>query len=167
MGGGQTLYVNGYPLPRDVVFRFLPVTLPLASLRVTSLYGMRPNPFGGGRTEFHPGVDFGAPMGTPVHSTAAGKVTYIGDRGAYGMMVEVTHGLGFRTRYSHLSSVSVNLGQVVDRHAMVGGVGGLPGTPGAGRSTGPHLYFEIWFQETRFDPILFILKAYETYHHLD
>lgn len=160
-GGGQELTVNGHRLPRDLVFRFLPVTLPLASIRVTSLFGMRPNPFGGYGTEMHPGVDFGAPVGTPVYSTAAGIVTFTGWSGAYGEMVEVEHGLGFRTRYSHLSAIDVQPGQVVDRNAVLGLVGST------GRSTGPHLYWEIWRDGQRLDPVAFVLKAYQLYHHLD
>ena len=160
-GGGQHLTIGGMSIPRDVVFRFLPVTLPLAHIKVTSLFGIRPNPFGGYGEEMHPGVDFSAPIGTPVYSTAAGIVTMTETRGAYGLMVEVRHGLGFRTRYSHLCLATVIPGQVVDRNTIIGLVGNT------GRSTGPHLYLEIWRGMERIDPVAFILKAYQLYHHLD
>ena len=160
-GGGQMLTVNGHQLSRDTVFRFLPVTLPLASIRVTSLFGMRPNPFGGYGTEMHPGVDFGAPMGTPVYATGAGIVTFTGSSGAYGEMVEITHGLAFRTRYGHLSQILVNQGQIIDRNTVIGLVGN------SGRSTAPHIYWEVWRGSERIDPIQFVLKAYALYHHLD
>ena len=160
-GGGQSLTVNGHVLPRDMVFRFLPVTLPLVSIRITSLFGMRRNPFGGPGTEFHPGVDFGAPRGETVFSTAAGIVTFVGPRGAYGDMVEVSHGLGFKTRSSHLSAYYVREGQVVDRNTPIGAIGST------GRSTGNHLYWEIWRGAERVDPVDFVLRAYALYHHLN
>ena len=160
-GGGPLLTVNGHLLPRDTVFRFLPVTLPLASIRVTSLFGMRQNPFTHSGMEFHPGVDFGAPIGTPVFSTAAGIVRFVGNLGGYGAMVEVEHALGFRTRYGHLSAFSVREGQIVDRNTVLGEVGST------GRSTGPHLYWEIWNRRTNINPIGFVLMAYNLYHHLN
>ena len=159
-GGGPMLNVNGRMLPRDTVFRFLPVTLPLASIRVTSLYGMRQNPFTHSGSEFHPGVDFGAPVGTPVYSTGAGIVRFAGSMGGYGAMVEVEHGFGFRTRYGHLSAIDVQAGQIVDRNTVLGEVGST------GRSTGPHLYWEIWNRSVNMDPVDFVLRAYEVYHHL-
>jgi murein DD-endopeptidase MepM/ murein hydrolase activator NlpD len=159
-GGGQTLTINGLKVSRDMVFRFLPVTLPLAKIRVTSLYGLRMNPFGGYGVEMHPGVDFAAPIGTPVFSTAAGVVTFAGISGEYGAMVEVSHGLGFKTRYAHLSEIDVAPGEIVDRNHIVGLVGS------SGRSTGPHLYLEIWHYGIRIDPVRFILEANALYYRL-
>jgi murein DD-endopeptidase MepM/ murein hydrolase activator NlpD len=157
---GEMISVGGMPILKDLVFRFMPVTLPLASLRISSLYGMRLNPFTHSSTEFHPGVDFADHIGAQVYATAAGVVTWTGNRGAYGTMIEVRHGLGFSTRYSHLSAINVVLGQTVDRNAVLGEVGST------GRSTGPHLYYEIWHNGERMDPIRFIIAAYELYHHL-
>lgn len=159
-GGGQSLVVNGVAMPRDLVFRFLPVTLPLADIRVTSLYGMRTHPILG-YSKAHRGVDFAGRVGTPAHSTAAGVVTFAGKSGAYGNMVEVSHGLGFSTRYGHLDAVAVAHGQAVDRNTVVGTVGKT------GRVTGPHLHYEIRKDGTPLDPIAFVLKAYELYHHLN
>ena len=159
-GGGKTVTISGKELPRDLAFRFLPVTLPLTSIEISSLYGMRRNPFGGGR-EFHPGVDFRAPYGETVFCTAAGIVTFAGRDGDYGEVVEVKHALGFKTRYAHLSKIDVQPGQVVDRDTPVGNVGAT------GRATGPHLYLEIWHDDQRLDPIGFILRAQNLYHRLD
>lgn len=156
---GPMLNVNGVMLPRDVVFRFLPVLLPLQSLRVTSLYGLRRHPIRG-YTALHAGVDFAAPIGTQVFSTAAGRVTFVGHMGNYGLLVEVGHGLGYSTRYGHLSAVQVTQGQLVDRHQHIGLVGMTGGT------TGPHLHFEIRRAGEPMDPITFLLRAHELYRHL-
>ena len=75
-------------------------------------------------------------------------------------MVEVRHGLGFTTRYGHLSATTVVPGQVVDRHAMIGAVGAT------GLATAPHLHFEIRHNNVATNPIAFILRAYEVYRHL-
>ncbi len=158
--GGQVLTFNGMKLSRDTVFRLLPATLPLANIRVSSLYGMRPNPFGGYGIEMHPGVDFAAPIGTPVFATGAGIVTFVGWDGAYGNMVEITHGFGFKTRYGHLSGFNVTDGKIVDRNTIIGVVGST------GRSTGPHLYWEVWHLGVRIDPIQFVLEAYSLYNKL-
>lgn len=160
-GGGQTVTINGVSVSRDVAFRVLPVALPLRSARISSLYGMRGNPFGGNGVEFHPGVDFAAPKGEAVFSTAAGIVVFAGRSGDYGEMVELRHVLGFRTRYAHLDSINVNVGETVDRNTVLGRVGTT------GRSTGYHLYLEIWHGDDRIDPISFMIKAYELYRKLD
>lgn len=156
---GPPLTVNGQLIPRDLVFRFMPVTLPLTAIRVTSLYGLRSDPLLG-FSRLHSGVDFRAPMGTPVFSTSAGVVHRVGESGGYGLMVEVRHGLGFSTIYGHLSATHVDYGQMVDRNTLVGSSGS------SGRSTGPHLHYEIRHNDSAIDPIGFVLKMYELYHHL-
>ena len=161
LGGGQPLAINGVMIPRDLVFRFLPVTFPLMKLRMTSPYGMRRNPFGGFDMEMHPGVDFGTPTGTPVYATAAGVVTHVGASGAYGEMVEVRHGLGFTTRVGHLSAYAVKEGDTVDRNSLLGYSGS------SGRATGPHVYFEIAMNGVRLDPVEFAINAYALYRRLD
>lgn len=159
--GGRSVTINGQAFSRNVVFRFLPVTLPLANIRVTSLYGARLNPFGGHTHEDHKGVDFGSPLGTPVHSTAAGRVVAAESQRGYGLLVDVQHGLGFMTRYAHLDRVLVRPGDVLDRNAVVGTVGN------GGRSTGPHLHYEIWKDGARLDPVEFVLQANKLYRHLE
>lgn len=158
-GGGQMMTVNGRSMPRDLVFRFLPVTLPMSTVRVSSLFGLRTHPIHG-FSRHHSGVDFAAPTGTPAHTTAAGVVVSAGWSGDYGNMVEVRHALEFTTRYGHLSEIWVVPGQTLDRHEQIGAVGST------GRSTGPHLHFEIRHQNRPIDPIRFILLAYEAYRHI-
>jgi murein DD-endopeptidase MepM/ murein hydrolase activator NlpD len=160
-GGGRSVMLdNGRSLPRDVVYRFLPAMLPLTTAEVTSPYGLRPDPFGGGSIEMHPGTDFRAPIGTPVHASAAGTVTAANNEAGYGMMVEVQHAFGYITRYAHLSRVDVAVGQIVDRDDILGLVGDT------GRSTGPHLYWQIIENGKAIDPVDFAVTAYAAYEAL-
>ena len=85
----------------------------------------------------HLGMDFAADTGTRVWATARGTVSYAGRKGAYGKLVEIEHPNGYRTRYAHLSRISVRKGQRVDKYEIVGRVGST------GRSTGPHLHYEL------------------------
>jgi murein DD-endopeptidase MepM/ murein hydrolase activator NlpD len=118
----------------------LPVSLP-----VTSHYGWRSDPFTG-RSKFHGGVDVAAAYGTAVPSVAAGRVVEAGERGGYGLTVVVEHGPGLATRYAHLSASLVREGDTV----AVGQPLGRVGT--SGRSTGPHLHFEVVKDGQRVDP---------------
>jgi murein DD-endopeptidase MepM/ murein hydrolase activator NlpD len=108
-------------------------------------FGMRVDPFTG-RLTFHPGLDFPAPRMTPVYATAEGVVTYAGLRNGYGATVEVDHGNGFFTRFAHLAAIVVKAGQRVEPHTQLGAVGST------GRSTGPHLHYEIWRNGRPRDP---------------
>jgi murein DD-endopeptidase MepM/ murein hydrolase activator NlpD len=115
---------------------FVPLRQPLnGQLELTSPFGVRVDPFLG-TPEMHTGMDFGAPAGTPVHATAAGKVTIASRDGGYGNMVEINHGEGLATRYAHLSELDVAVGQKVRVGQVIGRVGST------GRSTGPHLHYE-------------------------
>ena len=115
----------------------MPLQVPLDSnYRVTSNYGIRKDPLNG-KKAFHSGMDFGAPRRTPVYTPSAGKVTFAGWRGNYGRMVEIDHGFGIRTRYAHLRKVLVKKGAEVDFRDKIGQVGN------SGRSTGPHLHYEV------------------------
>lgn len=158
-GGGQTINIGGRSFTRDQVYRVLPVTLPLQQLRVTSLFGMRTHPILGYRRG-HWGVDLGGPIGTPIFATGAGRVSHASEANGYGKMVEVQHGLGFASRYAHMSSISVQVGQVVDRHQVVGEVGVT------GHVTGPHLHYEIRRNDGPTDPIAFVLRAHAVYDTL-
>jgi murein DD-endopeptidase MepM/ murein hydrolase activator NlpD len=157
--GGRMLDINGRELPRNLVFRFLPVTLPLVSIRVTQLFGLGKDTVHG-FSPFHPGVDFGAPVGTPVFATAAGMVSRAGRVNGYGNVIDIEHGLGFSSRYAHLSSFSVAEGQAVDRNTQIGLTGN------SGHSTGPHLHYEVRIHDVPVDPVAFILKANEIYNTL-
>jgi murein DD-endopeptidase MepM/ murein hydrolase activator NlpD len=97
---------------------------------VTSPYGKR-------GSEWHPGIDFGVPVGTPVHAARAGKVISAGGFGGYGLKVDLDHGQGVVTRYAHLSRIDARLGETVAAGATVG----LSGN--TGDSTGPHVHFEV------------------------
>lgn len=114
----------------------LPDRLPLSFTRLSSGFGMRAHPIEGGQM-FHSGVDLAAPAGSPVVATADGTVDVSGWQGGYGMMVEIGHGGGVQTRYAHLSRLAVSAGQQVRQGEVIGYVGST------GRSTGPHLHYEI------------------------
>lgn len=116
---------------------------------VSSRYGWRVNPFGGNR-EFHKGVDIAAIEGSKILAVGGGVVTWSGPRYGYGNMVEVTHGDGFITRYAHNKSNVVKEGQAVKKGDQLGWVGST------GRSTGPHIHFEVMKDGKRIDPAKFL-----------
>ncbi len=127
-----------------------PVHKPVAgSTRLSSTFGNRRDPFTG-RLAFHSGLDFAAPQGTTVLSAGFGKVTYVGQMSGYGNVVEVTHGAGLVTRYGHLSAFLVKEGQVVQTGSPIARVGST------GRSTGPHLHFEVRRSDTAVDPARYL-----------
>lgn len=99
--------------------------------------GLRQNPFGGSSVEFHKGQDISAPTGTPVNATADGVVVIAGWLRGYGKGIYIDHGNGISTRYGHLSRIDVAVGQTVKRGEHLGLVGST------GRSTGPHLHYEV------------------------
>jgi murein DD-endopeptidase MepM/ murein hydrolase activator NlpD len=128
----------------------LPLSQPiLGSHRLSSPFGVRQDPFNG-QPARHEGIDFSAAMGTPVLATATGKVVAAGWRRGYGRTVEISHGLGVTTRFGHLSEITVNPGQTVDRGDVIGRVGN------SGRSTGPHLHYEIRVRGTPRNPAQFM-----------
>lgn len=118
---------------------------------MSSGFGMRMDPFTG-LPQRHRGLDFVAPMGSEVRATADGTVRVAGPRGAYGLIVELDHGHGLTTRYAHLSKAHVRAGQKVERGAPIGEVGN------SGRSTGPHLHYEVRLHGVPRDPRAFILE---------
>jgi murein DD-endopeptidase MepM/ murein hydrolase activator NlpD len=115
----------------------------------SSGFGSRVDPFTG-QYAFHSGIDFAGPWGARVTATAPGTVVFAGYRGGYGNMVEVDHGFGIHTRYGHLSTIGVKVGATVDKGAVLGRVGST------GRSTGPHVHYEIWFADKVRNPSTFI-----------
>ncbi|HEX8283302.1 MAG TPA: M23 family metallopeptidase [Pyrinomonadaceae bacterium] len=112
----------------------------------TDSFGVRGNPFGGGGAEFHPGQDIAAPRGTPVLAPAEGKVVEAGWKNGYGQTVVIDHANGLTTRYGHLSKIEVVSGQEVKRGDQLGQVGST------GRSTGPHLHYEVRIGELPVSP---------------
>ncbi|WP_457600714.1 peptidoglycan DD-metalloendopeptidase family protein [Hydrogenivirga sp.] len=117
--------------------------------RITSKYGYRVDPFTG-KYEFHEGLDIRAPWGTRVRATADGKVIFAGWKGGYGKAVIIRHAYGFKTMYAHLSKIKVRAGQWVKSGDVIGYVGST------GRSTGPHVHYEVWRYSKRENPIKYL-----------
>lgn len=135
------------------VLPYVPVRKPLSGqLEITSTFGYRSDPFLG-RPALHSGLDMRAETGTPARATAGGKVVTAGWSGGYGNMVEIEHGNGLSTRYGHLSAIVVGEGQTVAAGEVVGRVGST------GRSTGPHLHYEVRIDDEATDPSRFVKAA--------
>lgn len=127
----------------------LPLVRPSDIYRLTSEFGMRRDPFTR-RLQMHSGLDFAGPSGTPVMATAAGVVTRAGTQAGYGRIVVIDHGNGIETRYGHLRRVNVAVGDEVTVRQVVGQLGST------GRSTGPHVHYEVRFQGQALDPLPFL-----------
>ncbi|WP_374443728.1 peptidoglycan DD-metalloendopeptidase family protein [Stella sp.] len=131
------------------VLRVMPIGAPLASYSFESGFGRRSDPFRK-RAAMHEGVDLAAPMRTPLHATAPGTVVHAGRKAAYGNTVDVRHAGGLVTRYAHLADVKVSVGDTVARGDVVGLLGST------GRSTGPHVHYEVMIDGTAVDPARFL-----------
>ncbi|HEY0080684.1 MAG TPA: peptidoglycan DD-metalloendopeptidase family protein [Pyrinomonadaceae bacterium] len=114
--------------------------------RMTDDFGLRGNPFGGDSSEFHAGQDIATNWGTPVVAAGSGTVTFAGTQNGYGQVVILDHGNGLTTRYGHLSRIEVEVGQELTRGQELGRVGST------GRSTGPHLHYEVRIYDTAVNP---------------
>jgi murein DD-endopeptidase MepM/ murein hydrolase activator NlpD len=114
----------------------LPQALPASLEYISSGFGYRADPFTGG-ADFHPGLDFKGPYGAPIYAAARGVVSFVGQRSGYGNVVEIDHGNGLVTRYAHMSGFSTVVGKPVQPGEQIGLIGST------GRSTGPHLHFEV------------------------
>lgn len=136
----------------------LPLATPVmgAQFERTSGFGARVDPITG-QYSFHPGVDFSGPWGSLIESTAPGTVIFAGQRGGYGNMVEIDHGLGIHTRYGHLSAILVQVGANVPKGAPIGRLGST------GRSTGPHVHYEVWYNDVVRNPSTFIEAGRHVY----
>ena len=133
---------------RDTAKR-LPFANPAPGKDITSRFGNRPDPFLGGLA-MHAGIDFRSPIGAEIRSSGAGKVIAAGPAGGYGNMVEIDHGLGLTTRYGHMSRILVKVGDDVTSGDAIG----LSGN--TGRSTGPHLHYEVRRNGEPVDPMHFL-----------
>lgn len=140
--------------------RKLPFGNPSPGSSITSRFGNRTDPFLG-RLALHAGIDFRAPTGTQVRSSGAGTIVVAGRNGGYGNMVEIDHGDGLKTRYAHLSRVLVKLGDTVETDDPVG----LSGT--TGRSTGPHLHYEVRRDGKAIDPMRFLTAGMKLTTYMD
>ena len=118
------------------IFLSVPLAAPINKYYITSSYGYRKDPYTK-RRAFHKGIDLGAAWGSNILTTAAGKVSFVGNYGSYGKSVFVDHGNGIQTRYAHLSKILVKEGEIVDLGSIIGKIGNT------GRSTGKHLHYEI------------------------
>ena len=114
----------------------IPQFIPAAAKYITSGFGYRSDPFVG-QAAFHAGIDFKGPIGAPIFSAANGKVAFVGRRPGYGNSIDIDHGNGLHTRYAHMSAFRARPGQTVTAGQVIGAVGST------GRSTGPHLHFEV------------------------
>jgi murein DD-endopeptidase MepM/ murein hydrolase activator NlpD len=123
----------------------VPSRMPVDGLRMSSGYGMRTHPVLGGRRQ-HNGVDLAASHGTPVYATADGLVGKAQYWGSYGNYVQIEHGGELQTRYAHLSSYTVRMGDMVQKGDLIGYIGST------GRSTGPHLHYEVRVAGEPVDP---------------
>ena len=118
---------------------------------VTSGFAWRSSPFTGKR-EFHKGLDISAPRGTPVYAPARGAVTFAGRDGSYGLSIRLKHNSSLSTRFAHLNRIAIKSGQEVTRGELIGYVGST------GRSTGPHLHYEVRLNGVPVNPKRYILN---------
>lgn len=131
--------------------QFMPAGMPLlVRTYVSSGFGYRSDPFGGVSSEFHNGLDFPAPMGTPVYATASGRIDQVGWNSIFGLMILIDHGNGLYTLYGHLSGVKVEQDQQVQQGDWIGAVGST------GRSTGPHLHYTVYRYGVAVDPTPYV-----------
>lgn len=130
----------------------IPQVLPAQKGFITSSFGYRDDPFNRSAA-FHSGLDFRGPVGAPVYAAAKGKISFAGIRHGYGKCVEIDHGNGLTTRYAHMSAFKTRVGQSVDAGTVIGAIGST------GRSTGPHLHFEVRVHDRPVNPRPFLESA--------
>lgn len=136
-------------LARELSEQIVPDGRPVRAGFISSYFGQRQDPFTGHQA-FHKGVDFASKAGSDVVAVAAGVVTFVGERAGYGTLVEVSHGNGYVTRYGHNQSTLVHVGQTVTRGEALALMGST------GRSTGPHVHFEVLRNGRQVNPLSFI-----------
>lgn len=134
--------------------RKMPFANPIPGAKISSNFGHRRDPFNG-RSAMHSGMDFKAPTGTPVRATGDGVVIKAGRKGGYGKTVEIRHKNGLTTRYAHLSRISVKQGQRISVGKVIGNVGST------GRSTGPHLHYEVRKNKKALNPSRYIKVGFK------
>lgn len=132
----NTLYLSGRPISKGWL---------------SSYYGMRKDPFHG-RAAMHKGIDFAGKEGGEIIATASGVVSWADERYGYGKLIEINHGDGLKTRYGHNKSLLVNVGDVVTKGQVIARMGST------GRSTGPHVHYEILHNNKQIDPLKFVYR---------
>jgi murein DD-endopeptidase MepM/ murein hydrolase activator NlpD len=140
----ETMIMN-----RNLQAEVLPAGRPITKGWISSNYGIRNDPFTG-KHEFHKGMDLAGKEGSDVVAVAAGVVTWAGKRYGYGNLVEINHGMGYVTRYGHGKEVLVKVGETVKKGQLIASMGST------GRSTGPHVHFEVWLNGKTVDPMKYV-----------
>ena len=130
----------------------IPQVMPADIRMISSGFGYRSDPFNG-HAAMHAGLDFRGPIGSPIHAAAKGVVSFVGQQSGYGNVVEVSHGNGLMTRYAHMSRFAARVGQPVEAGSVIGAIGST------GRSTGPHLHFEVRINGRAVNPRPFLESA--------
>lgn len=130
----------------------VPSRMPLEGAALTSGFGMRTHPVLGGRRQ-HSGIDLAAPTGTPVYATADGIIGRADWYSSYGLYISIDHGADMETRYAHLSRLAVAAGDTVRKGDLIGYVGST------GRSTGPHLHYEVRVDGLAVNPIPYMVES--------
>lgn len=147
----QLATIQNLFLTRDSITSAIPQGRPIVGGWLSSSYGYRIDPFNGKKT-FHSGIDFAAKEGTKVIAVADGIVSFIGQRTGYGELIELDHGNGYVTRYAHNEKIIVKTGDRIKK----GGAIALLGS--TGRSTGPHVHFEVLREGIKIDPYKFVKR---------
>lgn len=149
-GTDDSQTTNGVPAPITGVS--IPSRMPLEDARMSSNFGMRNHPVLGGRRS-HQGIDLAAPTGTPVYATADGIVSRADWFSSYGLYISIEHGGEMQTRYAHLSRLAVADGERVRKGQIIGYVGST------GRSTGPHLHYEVRIAGSAVNPVPYMVET--------
>lgn len=136
-------------MTRNLEAEVIPAGRPITRGWLSSYYGKRADPFTGRRAH-HAGIDFAGKLGSNVVAVAAGVVTYAGKRSGYGNLVEINHGKGYSTRYGHNSEINIKVGATVKKGQVIAKMGT------SGRSTGPHVHFEVLYNGRAVNPIKYI-----------
>lgn len=142
---------TGSTLPTERPTVSIPSRMPLMGSVLTSSFGMRTHPVLGGMRR-HSGIDLAAPTGTPVYATADGVVSRADWYSSYGLYISLEHGASLQTRYAHLSRLAVAAGDTVKKGDLIGYVGST------GRSTGPHLHYEVRVDGVAVNPIPYMME---------
>ncbi|PKP95351.1 MAG: M23 family peptidase [Alphaproteobacteria bacterium HGW-Alphaproteobacteria-14] len=150
LGMGADITAFSSPIPQRAIS--VPSRMPLEGAQLTSSYGMRNHPVLGGRRQ-HQGIDLAAPTGTPVYATADGVIGRADWYSSYGLYISINHGASMETRYAHMSRLAVAAGDNIKKGDLIGYVGST------GRSTGPHLHYEVRVDGLAVNPIPYMVES--------
>lgn len=146
----QVLVLKDNALEQNLFLSSMPTAWPVRGY-LGSAFGFRPDPVSGHR-EFHEGLDICAPIGTQVQAPADGVVVFAGAQRGYGYTIVISHKYGITTRYAHLSAFNIKVGQRTKKHDIIGYIGNT------GRTTGPHLHFEVLIENRPVNPARFLTE---------